>query len=276
MRSFGLLPLALLAACATPPSVSAPPAPVPTPVVTTTKPVPHTVATWAVGASALPLRADGFGTVLPTPKLLRNRRLQAKDTLPAPRDELFHASTGAVTAAIRQRMADTYRPGCPVPLDRLSYLQVTFRGFDHRPHTGELVVASSVAPAVARIFRDLYAQGFPIEQMRLPTTADVTARPTGDGNDTAAFVCRAARGTAHFSAHAYGLALDLNPFQNPESKDGLVLPELASAYTDRRWERPGMIIANGPAARAFTREGWTWGGSFHSLKDYMHFSENGQ
>ena len=77
------------------------------------------------------------------------------------------------------------------------------------------------------------------KEMRLPTTADLLAKPTGDGNNTAAYVCRAARGQTRFSQHAYGLAIDVNPFQNPEVKRDLVLPELASAYKDRTWRRWG-------------------------------------
>jgi len=98
---------------------------------------------------------------------------------------------------------------------------------------------------------------------------------TGDGNDTAGFVCRAARGQTRFSAHAYGLAVDVNPFQNPLVKGDLVLPELASAYRDREWWRPGMFLPGSAAVRAFTREGWTWGGTFHRPKDYQHFSRTG-
>jgi hypothetical protein len=228
-----------------------------------------------VGASPLPLRPDGFGQVLPTPQVLRVRRLPTKDLLPPPADGRFHATTGRITSAIRTRMGESYRSGCPVPLRDLRYLTLSFRGFDGKAHTGELVVAASAAPSVVRVFRALFAQGFPIEEMRLPTTADLTAPPTGDGNDTAAFVCRAARGQTRFSAHAYGLAIDLDPFQNPFVRDDLVLPELASAYRDRSWVRPGMLLRGSAAVRAFTREGWTWGGHFHRPKDYQHFSLTG-
>jgi hypothetical protein len=172
-------------------------------------------------------------------------------------------------------MGETYRPGCPVPLSRLRYVTVVFRGFDGRAHTGELVVAASAAGSLVRVFRSLFAQGFPLEEMRLPTSADLTAPPTGDGNDTAAFVCRAVRGQRVFSAHAYGLAIDVNPFQNPYHRGDLVLPELASAYLDRSWVRPGMLEPGSAAVRAFTREGWTWGGTFRSLKDLQHFSLTG-
>jgi hypothetical protein len=58
-------------------------------------------------------------------------------------------------------------------------------------------------------------------------------------------------------------------------KRDLVLPELASAYRDRTWRRPGMFLAGSTAVRSFTSQGWGWGGTWHSSKDYMHFSANG-
>jgi hypothetical protein len=128
---------------------------------------------------------------------------------------------------------------------------------------------------VVEVFRRLYAAQFPIEEMRLPGDADLQAAPTGDGSNTAAYVCRAARGQGRWSEHAYGTAIDVNPFHNPFVKGDLVLPELASAYTDRGWERPGMHLPGGPAVRAFADVGWTWGGTWRSSKDYQHFSLDG-
>ncbi|HUR51429.1 MAG TPA: M15 family metallopeptidase [Mycobacteriales bacterium] len=259
----------------TPVPVPSPTTPAPTTTLSPTPPAPSPSPLWVVGASPLPLRADGFGQVLPTPVVLRNRRLPTKDLLPPPEDGRFHATTARISDAVRTRMGESYRPGCPVPITDLRYLTLSFRGFDGRAHTGELVVAAKAAASTVRVFRALFAQGFPIEEMRLPTTADLTAPPTGDGNDTAAFVCRAARGQKRFSAHAYGLAIDVDPFQNPFVRDDLVLPELASAYRDRSWSRPGMMLRGSAAVRAFTREGWTWGGDFHRPKDYQHFSLTG-
>ncbi|MCQ8812056.1 M15 family metallopeptidase, partial [Escherichia coli] len=68
---------------------------------------------------------------------------------------------------------------------------------------------------VVEVFRELFDARFPIEEMRLVTTTDLQAAPTGDGNNTAAFVCRTARGSNGYSEHAFGLAVDVNPFQNP-------------------------------------------------------------
>jgi hypothetical protein len=230
---------------------------------------------WRVGARPLPLRPDGFGRVLPTPPELVRRRLPTVDRLPPPAGGRFRSTVAPVSAAVRRRMGAAWRPGCPVGLAELRYLTVSFRGFDGRPHTGELVVHRRVAAQVVSVFARLYRAGFPIEEMRLVTGADLAAHPTGDGNNTAAFVCRAARRQTRWSAHAYGLAVDVNPFQNPYRRGDLVLPELASAYLDRGHRRPGMVRAGDVVTTAFAGIGWTWGGTWRSPTDHMHFSATG-
>lgn len=262
---------------AAPAVVASPPAAPSRSPAAPSSPSPEAVApAWAVGASPLPLRPDGFGQVLPTPPLLRDRRMTAADRLPPPADGRFASTVGPVTAAVRERMGQSWSPSCPVPLIDLRHLTVSFRGFDGAAHTGELVVHARVADDVVQVFRQLYAADFPIEEMRLPTTADLTAAPTGDGNNTAAYVCRAARGQKTWSQHAYGLAVDINPFHNPLVKRDLVVPELAGAYAARSDVRPGMHVRGGAAVRAFASVGWKWGGDWRSSKDYMHFSQNGR
>jgi hypothetical protein len=231
---------------------------------------------WELGAHPLPLRPDGLGEMGPTPSELVERRFPTVDLLPPPADGGFHSTIGPVTPEVRKRMGKTWSPACPVDLDGLRYLTVSFRGFDGLAHTGELVVAASEAEGVVSVFDALFAVDFPIEEMRLPTTADVEAHPTGDGNNTAALVCRASTGGSSWSAHAYGLAIDVNPFDNPYEKGDVVLPELASSYLDRSWQRPGMIQPDSVVVREFARIGWSWGGAWSSLKDYQHFSATGR
>ncbi|MDN5745197.1 MAG: M15 family metallopeptidase [Nocardioidaceae bacterium] len=235
-----------------------------------------TYSDWELGVHVLPRTDDGFGEIRATPKALRTRRYRTTDRLPPPQDGKFHSSIAKVTPAIRQRMGETWSPACPVALPDLAYLTVSFRGFDGRDHTGELVLAASRARDVVSVFRALFAADYPIEEMRLPTTADLDAPPTGDGNNTAALVCRATRGQSSWSAHAYGLAIDVNPFLNPYLKGELVLPERASAYLDRTRTQPGIIHSGDLIVREFARIGWTWGGSWNSLKDYQHFSATGR
>jgi hypothetical protein len=170
----------------------------------------------------------------------------------------------------------TWHPGCPVGQADLAWLRLTYRGFDGARHSGEMLVRGSVADDLVDVFRRLYDAAFPIESMGIARPEDLDAPPTGDGNVTESFVCRPVRGETVYSQHAYGLAVDLDPFQNPYHRGDAVLPELASAYLDRGWLRPGMITPDGPAVRAFASIGWEWGGDWSSLKDYQHFSLNGR
>lgn len=238
-------------------------------------PQPRGLSEWQLGAEPLPVRPDGFGRVLPTPPELRKRRLPTTDLLPPPPDAQFRSSVRRIGPKIRDRMGESWRPGCPVGLDDLRYVRVSFWGFDNEPHTGELIVHRREAHNVTRVFDTLYRARFPIEQMRLVTSTDLPAQPTGDGNTTAGFACRQVRQQSNWSAHSYGLAIDINPFQNPYARDDLVLPELASAYLDRSWQRPGVIQPGGVVTRAFAEINWTWGGSWQVPRDYMHFSATG-
>jgi hypothetical protein len=229
-----------------------------------------------VGASPLPEGPDGFGEVRRTPPELRVRRLRTEDVLPPPPDGRFRASVRPLTERLVRRTDLAWSPGCPVALADLRLLELSFWGFDGLPHTGRMVVAASVAEDVVSVFRALHRARFPFEEMRLVTRADLDAPPTGDGNNTAAYACRPTVGAASWSAHAYGLAIDVNPFTNPYRREGLVLPELASSYLDRTWRRPGMIFPDGPVVAAFERIGWTWGGTFRTVLDLHHFSATGR
>jgi hypothetical protein len=113
--------------------------------------------------------------------------------------------------------------------------------------------------------------------MRVTSPAELSAKPTGDGNNTSAFVCRPVRGkNSVWSQHAYGLAIDLNPFHNPFVDGRTVLPELATAYTDRNRRLVGMNTSRSAPVFAFSSVGWGWGGTYTSKRDWMHFSSTGK
>ena len=226
-----------------------------------------------LGQRVLPRTADGFGEVRRTPPELVQRRFNLPDQLPALPGKGF-ASRVTSPAPAKVIARSTWKQGCPVAATDLAWLRLAFWGFDGRRHAGELLVNRSVAGEIVSVFNQLYKARFPIEEMRITRLDELDAPPTGDGNNTGSFACRPTRGASTYSQHAYGLAVDVNPFQNPYVKGDIVLPELASAYLERGWRRPGMI--NGQVVRAFDSIGWSWGGEWQSLKDYQHFSQNGR
>ncbi len=250
------------------------PTPTPSPAETQTA-EPGTVPPDWLGTRVLPLRPDGFGEVRPTPPELRHRRFTLPDTLAPLPGTGFETRVEPVPPDVLAR--STWQPDCPVSADELAWVRLTFWGFDDTRHTGELLVNAAVAEDLASVFRQLYDARFPIEEMRITRLDELDAPPTGDGNNTGVFACRATvNSNGQFSQHAYGLAIDLNSFQNPYVKGDLVLPELASSYLDRDDVRAGMITPDGVVVRAFESIGWTWGGTWSSLKDYQHFSLNGR
>ncbi|WP_367115218.1 M15 family metallopeptidase [Actinophytocola sp.] len=228
---------------------------------------------WIPGADPLPLRPDGYGEVLPTPPALVNRSLPTVDHLPPPTGDRYEATVDPVPETVLRR--STWRAACPVGVDDLRYLTMSFWGFDGRAHTGEMIVARTAATDVTRVFKALYDERFPLEEMRVVQASELAAAPTGDGNNTTAFVCRPAVLLGRWSAHARGLAVDVNPFHNPYVRDDLVLPELASSYVDRANVRPGMILPGATAVRAFAAIGWRWGGEWSTPLDLQHFSATG-
>jgi hypothetical protein len=226
-----------------------------------------------LGTRLLTVGSNGFAAAQATPPELRHRSIITTDELPPPADGNFHSTIQAVPASVLAR--STWTRTCPVKATDLRYVTVGFRGFDALAHTGELLVNARAADGLVKVFGRLFAQRYPIERMRVTSAAELHAAPTGDDNTTAVFACRPVRGDPGWSQHAYGLAVDVNPFQNPYHQGEVVLPELATSYLDRGNVRPGMILAHGPVLKAFAAIGWKWGGDYHSLKDFMHFSANG-
>jgi hypothetical protein len=172
-----------------------------------------------------------------------------------------------------------YKHGCPVGFSKLRVLTVRFYGFDRKTHTGQILINEQYAPGLRRVFQGLYKMRFPIRHMDFRDTYG-GPYPT-DGDTTASFECRQAAAspctggrTGSWSNHAYGLAVDLDPLENPYVGCGQTRDKLAVSYMNRSKVRPGMVT---PAViRLFASIGWGWGGSWAGgTKDYMHFSYNG-
>src|SRR2546428_3802633 len=93
------------------------------------------------------------------------------------------------------------------------------------------------------------------------------SRPA-DGDVSGSFECRQAvpspcsggKGTGSWSMHAFGLAVDINPVENPYIGCGMSRDPRSKPYFDRSHHRTGMVT---PAViAAFRSIGWGWGGGW--------------
>ena len=192
----------------------------------------------------------------------------------APKPLPFHGSVQRLSPTLRTELVKNHlwHRGCPVGLSSLRLLTVSYRGFDGQTHDGDLVVNATVATSLVNVFRRLYRLRFQIHEMQPIHTS---------GDDTASFECRDAASspcpgtppTHHWSMHAFGEAVDVNPTENPYTGCGRTRDRGSIPYLNRSRHRRGMVT---PAVVAtFASIGWGWGGSWSGTKDYMHFSSTG-
>jgi len=196
----------------------------------------------------------------------------------------FHSTIGPLPSSVRTELKNGHywHKGCPVSLSDLRVLTVTHRGFDKHNHGGQLIVNKNAAPRLAAVFHRLYQLHFPIRHMSIKSMYGPRSHQPKDGDVTGSFECRDAvpspctggRSTGHWSNHAYGLAVDLNPRENPYVGCGMSRDPTAQSYRNRSRHRPGMVTS--AVISAFGSIGWGWGGAWAGdTKDYMHFSFNG-
>lgn len=189
---------------------------------------------------------------------------------------------GEIERVDATRLGLSWHRGCPVGPDGLRLLRLSYWGFDGVGHEGELIVNARIATGVVGAFNAMWNEKFPIQRMETsekfltpdmfdaagnfieqPNTADTV-------NATQGFMCRRTTRAGSWSQHAFGLAIDVNPVQNPYVDGPLVIP-----LNGTRGEATGRIVASDVAVRAMRDAGMSWGGNFRSLKDYMHFSATG-
>lgn len=169
----------------------------------------------------------------------------------------------------------SYTEGCPVEKNELRYVHVLYVDFAGRTSDGELIVNKLIADDVLDIFRQLYEAEYPIEKIALIDEYDGDDELSMSDNNTSAFNFRMIAGTDTVSKHGMGLAVDVNPFYNPQVKEtgnGIkVSPEDAISYADRDVDFLYKIDHDDLCYKLFTEHGFEWGGDWETNKDYQHF-----
>ena len=233
----------------------------------------------ACNTAAAPVRTGPSGTTAesvtepaPTSPAIEDARAERSG---------FHGKIDPLPPVLSAEMrGTTWKRGCPVPLEDLRVLHFNYWGFNGVIKRGPLVTNADVAEDLLWVFGRLFEARFPIKRVGL-SREFVAERfqPTISSNRsvTASFNCRPVVTPLgpgdEFSQHAFGLAIDVNPVQNPfVTSDGFVRNTQARPYVDRDEALPGMIHPGDVVVRSFAAIGWEWGGFWSGGKDYMHFS----
>ncbi len=164
---------------------------------------------------------------------------------------------------------------CPVSLNELALLSLSYWGFDHKTHTGTLIINKRLAQETVNIFRELYAEQFPIERMETMDTFRGDSHAAMAANNTSGFNCQiSTQNPQTYSLQSHGYALNINTLINPQVRGDQVLPPKGGAYLDRSKPVPGMIVKGDKVYQIFSKYGWTWGGVGNNPIDYSYFAKN--
>jgi len=193
-----------------------------------------------------------------------------------------HTAIIPITPAIKERMiqGNSWHKGCPAGLQDLRYLRIKYLNFEGETKFGEMIVHKDVADEVVDIFHELYTIGYPIHEMKLVSDYKGNDWQSIEADNTSAFNCRNATGSKKWSRHSYGKAIDINPIENPYiSKSGRISHKASLQYRNRvhrldthpdNW---ALLLKNDKTTKIFKKYGWKWGGDWHGVKDYQHFSK---
>ena len=183
-----------------------------------------------------------------------------------------------ITDDIKERIYGlSYKTDCTIPYEDLRYISVRYYDFDNQVQTGEIICNKAIAQDLVEIFYELYCNEYQIDKIRLVDEYQADDDLSCADNNTSCFNFRTVDGTSTLSKHAQGLAIDINPFQNPyvtyPNGKERISPAGSEPYADRSSGLPHIITENDLCYQLFTAHGFTWGGHWKTLKDYQHFQK---
>lgn len=139
-------------------------------------------------------------------------------------------------------------------------------------HEGCPVVRSTIVDPVEQVWSQALQRRYPIRKT-FPTAdyggSDVASMYR---DNTSAFNCHVTGDPTKLSPHSYGVALDIDPVENPyQDVHGTWWPRtIGERYRDRSHSYPGMLYSDSVVTQALRNRGFRWGG-YWSHADYQHF-----
>ena len=171
----------------------------------------------------------------------------------------------------------SFKENCTLERGHLRYIKALHFTPGGKIRLGEMICSKDIADDLLDIFRKLYEARYPIERMELIDNYDADDEKSMLANNSSAFNFRYIANTRKLSNHSRGRAVDINPLYNPyvRRRAGrlLVSPAEGRPYADRRRSFPMKINHSDLCYKLFKEHGFTWGGDWHSLKDYQHFEK---
>lgn len=163
-------------------------------------------------------------------------------------------------------------PDCPKGILELQAVESVKYLFEDNFYEGQIVICKELAQDVTDLFDFILTlpeeHRFPIESVKPIILYNNDDELSMQANNSSGFNYRNVEGQDILSKHAFGLAIDLNPRQNPVMVDGKITQPQNGTYDP---EQPGTLYAGHPIVEFLKARGWIWLGDREHNPDYQHF-----
>lgn len=151
-------------------------------------------------------------------------------------------------------------------------ITIEYWGFDGKVHVGQLICNQQVEKELIAIFQELFTLQFPIQSIIPISEFGFDDNQSMQANNSTCFDFRMKTLGNGISKHAKGLAIDINPMQNPFVTSKKTYPTINQAHITNGRLRKNDLLGK-KVIEIFKKHGWTWGGNWKNSKDYMHFEK---
>ena len=153
-------------------------------------------------------------------------------------------------------------------LDQLELINVRYYSTDNKIHSGQILTNKNISVKVTEIFLFILKVHFPVAKVIPIVKYNWDDNLSMQDNNSYSFCYR----NTGYSKHAYGMAMDINPYFNPVRWKN---------KTQQRPDKPlgavynpdvsGTFYASHPVVLQFKKYGFRWGHSFTRKFDDHHF-----
>lgn len=155
-------------------------------------------------------------------------------------------------------------------IDQLELITVHYYSMDGKIHQGQLLTNKLIASDLRQIFKEILQYRFPVAKVIPVVKYNWNDEASMNDNNSYSFCYR----NAEYSKHALGLAIDINPMQNPnrwktefsyrkDKPEGAVYNPI----------NPGTFSQNHRIVLLFRDKGFLWGRYYKRNNDDHHFEK---
>ena len=153
-------------------------------------------------------------------------------------------------------------------VSQLREISVDYINFDGEKKDGIIICNKFISQDLHMIFNYLLEIEFPIQSIRPISEFNWDDDLSCSNNNTSCFNYRKVMGTDKLSDHSIGMAIDINPMQNP-----WVHPRMGNLPKGSKYDISQNGTITEKISNVFKSHGFKWGGDWKN-PDYQHFYKN--